>query len=91
MDIAKYVLTAVIISTAFSGMGEIWMYVIAGIIVTATVGLGLWLIREKGGMKYMSNNEIGFLIMCGTIMLIAITGFLYFYIKDKKEERRHAN
>ncbi len=39
----------------------------------------------------MSNNEIGFLIMCGTILLIAITGFLYFYIKDKKEERRHAN
>ena len=47
MDIAKYVLTAVIISTAFSGMGEIWMYVIAGIIVTAIVGLGLWLIRDK--------------------------------------------
>ncbi|HIZ00858.1 MAG TPA: hypothetical protein H9819_01210 [Candidatus Bacteroides merdipullorum] len=47
MDVAKYVLTAVIISTAFSGMGEIWMYVIAGIIVTATVGLGLWLIRDK--------------------------------------------
>ena len=47
--------------------------------------------QTKGGMKYMSNNEIGFLIMCGTIMLIAITGFLYFYIKDKKEERRHAN
>ena len=47
MDIAKYVLTAVTISTAFSGMGEIWMYVIAGIIVTAIVGLGLWLIRDK--------------------------------------------
>ena len=47
MDIAKYVLTAVIISTAFSGMGEIWMYVIAGLIVTTTVCLGLWLIRDK--------------------------------------------
>ncbi len=47
MDIAKYVLTAVIISAAFKGMNEIWMYVIAGLIVTTTVCLGLWLIRDK--------------------------------------------
>ena len=47
MDIAKYVLTAVIISAAFKGMNEIWMYVVAGLIVTTTVCLGLWLIRDK--------------------------------------------
>ena len=39
----------------------------------------------------MTNNELGFLIMCATVLLIAITGFLYFYIQEKKRERRHAN
>ncbi len=47
MDIAKYILTAVIISAAFRGMDEIWLYILAGIIVTITVCLGLWLVRDK--------------------------------------------
>ncbi len=47
MDIAKYILTAVIISAAFRGMDEIWLYILAGFIVTITVSLGLWLVRDK--------------------------------------------
>ncbi len=39
----------------------------------------------------MTNSEFGFILMCATILAIALTSFLYFYIKDKKEERRHAN
>ena len=42
-------------------------------------------------ITYCTNNELGFLIMCATILLIAITGFLYFSIQEKKGERRHAN
>ena len=28
-------------------MDEIWLYILAGFIVTITVSLGLWLVRDK--------------------------------------------
>ncbi len=34
---------------------------------------------------------MGFIIMCSFVTLIAIVGGGYFYIQDKKEEKRHAN
>lgn len=33
---------------------------------------------------------MGAMIMFGLIIAIALTGGAYFYIQDKKEERRHA-
>ena len=47
MDVAKYVLTAVIISTIFKEMQDKWMYVIASIIAITTFSLGLWFLHSK--------------------------------------------
>ena len=47
MDVAKYVLTAVIISTIFKEMQDKWMYVIASIIAITTFSFGLWFLHSK--------------------------------------------
>ena len=48
MDVAKYVLTAVIISTIFKEMQDKWMYVIASIFaITSFSFWGLWFLHSK--------------------------------------------
>lgn len=33
-------------------------------------------------------NNLGVIAICVTLMLIALVGYLYFYIQDKKDLRR---
>ena len=50
MDIAKYVATAVLLTTIFGGMEQKWLICsIASIVILTTLGLGLWLVRKKKG------------------------------------------
>lgn len=48
MDIAKYVTTAVVISTIFSSVTHKWVVILSGLLtIVVTLGIGLWLIRDK--------------------------------------------
>ena len=47
LDIAKYMATAILLTSIFSDMQNIWTYVIVAITVVATLLLGLWLTRDK--------------------------------------------
>lgn len=48
MDIAKYITTAVILSSIFSGIQESWILYVSGIL-TASIALiwGLYLVKER--------------------------------------------
>lgn len=56
MDIAKYITTAVILSTVFGDITESWIvYVLGALTVIVSLCVGLWLVREpkqkqKGGI-----------------------------------------
>jgi len=48
LDIAKYITTAVILTSLFSGVEQKWViYVIGLTAVFATLVMGLWLMRDK--------------------------------------------
>ena len=82
MDIAKYITTAVILTSIFSEIEQEWIIYVGGIVsISITLGVGLWLVRDK---KRKESN-MGALIMFGFVSLIAIVGGIYFYIEDKKE------
>lgn len=51
MDIAKYMATAILLTSIFSDMQNTWTYVIVAITVVATLLLGLWLTRDKTSEK----------------------------------------
>ena len=51
LDIAKYMATAIFLTSIFSDMQNIWTYVIVAITVVATLLLGLWLTRDKTNEK----------------------------------------
>ena len=51
MDIAKYMATAILLTSIFSDMQNIWTYVIVAITVVVTLLLGLWLTRDKASEK----------------------------------------
>lgn len=47
MDIAKYIATAVVLSSIFGGIENGWLLVSLGIVaVSLTLILGLWLIKD---------------------------------------------
>lgn len=48
MDIAKYVATAVLLTTIFGVMEQKWLIcAIASVVILTTLGMGLWLVRKK--------------------------------------------
>ena len=51
LDIAKYMATAILLTSILSDMQNIWTYVIVAITVVATLLLGLWLTRDKTNEK----------------------------------------
>ncbi len=51
LDIAKYMATAILLTSIFSDMQNIWTYIIVAITVVATLLLGLWLTRDKTNEK----------------------------------------
>ena len=51
LDIAKYMATAILLTSIFSDMQNIWTYVIVAITVVVTLLLGLWLTRDKASEK----------------------------------------
>lgn len=51
LDIAKYMATAILLTSIFSDMQNIWTYIIVAITVVATLLLGLWLTKDKTSEK----------------------------------------
>ena len=51
MDIAKYMVTALLLSTAFGSMDRLWVRVCVVISVILTLGWGLSLIRQDEKQK----------------------------------------
>jgi len=52
MDIAKYIVTAIILSSFFSGMNEQqWIYIVAAVVAAIVVGFGLYLQKEEPDKK----------------------------------------
>lgn len=50
MDIAKYVTTAVLLSSIFANIERTWSLLLFAIIcIVLTLALGLWLVRDKKG------------------------------------------
>lgn len=50
LDIAKYITTAVILTSLFSGVEQKWIIYVGGLIaVFLTLGMGLLLMRDKKG------------------------------------------
>jgi hypothetical protein len=47
MDIAKYMVTVLIISSVFNDMKSIGMHIIAILIIIIVLGGGLYLVRDK--------------------------------------------
>lgn len=48
MDIAKYLTTAVLLSSVFGNMRELWaIYLYTSIAVALTLSVGLWAVRGK--------------------------------------------
>ena len=48
MDIAKYITTAVILTSIFGEIDQKWVIYVGGIIsILLTLGIGLWLVQDK--------------------------------------------
>ena len=48
MDIAKYITTAVILTSIFDEIDQKWVIYVGGIIsILLTLGIGLWLVQDK--------------------------------------------
>lgn len=52
MDIAKYLVTAVLLSSIITDMGNLWiLYLSISFSVVLTLSVGLWLVRDKKERK----------------------------------------
>ncbi len=48
MDIAKYIATAVVLTSIFGSVGEKWIIYVGGFLaILLTLCTGLWLVRDK--------------------------------------------
>lgn len=47
MDISKYMVTAILLTTAFGDMDTWWLVSLVIIISVLTLCIGLWLLRDK--------------------------------------------
>ncbi len=57
MDIAKYIITAVILSSVFGEIESWAMYAIGGISVLATLLIGLYLVSDKPVRIFRKRNN----------------------------------
>lgn len=82
MDIAKYLTTAVLLSSVFNDIKDSWIiYFVVSIAIVLTLLSGLWLVREEKRKE----NDMGAIIMSVLVSVIAIVGVIYFNHQDKKE------
>ena len=52
MDIAKYVTTAVLLSSIFANIERTWSLLLFAVIcIVLTLALGLWLVRDQKGRR----------------------------------------
>lgn len=87
MDIAKYITTAVILTSIFGDVEQKWIIYLGGILAVAfTLGWGLYLVKDK-----RKENDMGALIMFTLVIVIANVGGFYFYFHDKKEQHKANN
>lgn len=81
MDIAKYITTAVVLTSIFGDVQERWIIYVGGsLAVIVTLLAGLWLVKDK-----RKENKMGALVMFGLVSTIAIIGVIYFSHQEKKK------
>jgi len=51
LDISKYLVTAMLLATAFSDMSNPWIVVVVIVSATLTLSVGLWLINKSKKKK----------------------------------------
>lgn len=56
MDIAKYVATAVILSSVFGNADTTYMYIVGVIAMVLALGIGLYLVAEPKNSDRNNNN-----------------------------------
>ena len=65
MDIAKYITTAVILTSIFGEIEQKWIIYAGGIVsISLTLGIGLWLVRDnkRKESKYGSTDYVRFCV-----------------------------
>lgn len=84
MDVAKYMVTALLLSSVFGDMES--PLVLTSVIVAsgATLGAGLWLVRDKKERR----NNMGAIVVSVFVTVVAIVGVVYFNHQDKKEAQK---
>ena len=85
MDIAKYVVTAIVISSFLGSFGETWLIYVFGIL-TATAFLlsGFWYL----GRKTKINNMEAFIVL-GMLNVLLFGMLLYTKISEKRHNPAH--
>lgn len=85
MNIAKYTTTAVILRSMIGNIKpKGYLYTIAFILVAFSIGWELYLVRDKQKKKKENYMNAG-ILMTISVIAIANTGGVYFYIKDHKK------
>ena len=87
MDIAKYITTAVVLTSIFGDVQEKWIIYLGGSL--AIVITHYWQVFGLS-MTKRKDDKMGALIMFGLVSVIAIVGVIYFNHKDKKNIRESA-
>ena len=83
MDIAKYMVTALLLSSALGNMNRPWVFVGVMIGTILTLAWGLILINKD--KKRRKENSMGAVIVSIFVSLIATIGGLYFMYQDRKK------
>lgn len=82
MDIAKYITTAVVLTSIFGEVEQKWIIYAGGVLAVAcTLGWGLYLVKDK-----RKENNMGALVMFGLVIVIANIGGIYFMMQDRKHQ-----
>ncbi|MFK1876469.1 DUF6722 family protein [Bacteroides fragilis] len=82
MDVAKYMTTALLLSSAFGDMENPWVITSVIIASAATLGAGLWLVRNKEKKGELIMGAIAVSIF---VTVVAVVGVIYFNRQDRKE------
>lgn len=85
MDIAKYMVTVLLLSSVFGDMTNLWAVTSAILASLLTLLMGLWLVRNRNKRK---TNSMVTIVVSVFVVLIGAVGVIYFNYQDKKEARR---
>ena len=86
MDIAKYMVTALLLSSTFGDMTNPLIVACVVVASAATLGAGLWLETQ-----IERRISMGAIVVSAFVTIVAIVGVIYFNYQDKKEQHKANN